>query len=133
MKKDFPKLYGSAPVLMVHDVVKTAEFYKDKLGFHFNRYWGEPPSFCILHKDQFSVIINKIDSEKALVKNDDVCKDFWDIYFWIEDVSVYYKYLVENDVPILQPLTDKPYGVREFEIKDCNGYNIAFGQELEEL
>jgi catechol 2,3-dioxygenase-like lactoylglutathione lyase family enzyme len=32
---------------VVDDVVKSAEYYRDVLGFSFNRYWGHPKqTFC---------------------------------------------------------------------------------------
>jgi len=30
---------------------KSAEYYRDVLGFSFNRYWGEPPCFVMLERD----------------------------------------------------------------------------------
>jgi hypothetical protein len=33
------QLKSVAPCLLVDDVVKTAEYYRDVLGFHFDRYW----------------------------------------------------------------------------------------------
>ena len=36
---------------VVDDVVKSAEYYRDVLGFSFNRYWGEPPCFVMLERD----------------------------------------------------------------------------------
>ena len=36
---------------LVDDVVKSAEYYRDVLGFSFNRYWGEPPCFVMLERD----------------------------------------------------------------------------------
>ena len=37
------KLFGIAPYLIVDDIFQSAAFYRDKLGFQFDRIWGEPP------------------------------------------------------------------------------------------
>ena len=42
------KFLGISPCFLVDDVVKSAEYYRDVLGFHFERYWGEPPCFVIV-------------------------------------------------------------------------------------
>jgi hypothetical protein len=42
------KLTASAPVLLVRDVVSAANHYRDALGFTYERFWGDPPSFVIL-------------------------------------------------------------------------------------
>ena len=34
------KLNSIAPHFLVPDVIASAEFYRDKLGFDFNPYWG---------------------------------------------------------------------------------------------
>jgi hypothetical protein len=39
--------FDIAPVFLVKDVVKSAEYYRDFLGFLFDRYWGDPPDFVL--------------------------------------------------------------------------------------
>jgi hypothetical protein len=41
------KIIGSAPILLVADVVASAAYYRDQLGFTCDRFWGEPPCFCM--------------------------------------------------------------------------------------
>ena len=36
--------WSIAPYFIVDDVVTTANYYRDQLGFHYERFWGEPPS-----------------------------------------------------------------------------------------
>jgi catechol 2,3-dioxygenase-like lactoylglutathione lyase family enzyme len=35
--------FNIAPNFIVPDVVKSSAFYRDKLGFVFDGYWGDPP------------------------------------------------------------------------------------------
>ncbi len=37
------KIISSAPVLLVADVVGSANWYRDKLGFSYDHMYGEPP------------------------------------------------------------------------------------------
>ena len=46
------RLTASAPVLLVKDVVAAADFYRDTMGFRYERFWGKPPSFVILKRDE---------------------------------------------------------------------------------
>ena len=39
-------MWTIAPYFIVDDVVETANFYRDKLGFSYERFWGDPPRFC---------------------------------------------------------------------------------------
>ena len=45
------KMKGAAPYFLVDDVFATAEFYRDFLGFTFNEFFGDPPSFTIVERD----------------------------------------------------------------------------------
>ena len=45
------KLNSVCVCFVVDDVVKSAEYYRDVLGFSFKRYWGEPPCFVMLERD----------------------------------------------------------------------------------
>ena len=49
---------------------------------------------------------------------------------FIDDVDAYYESIKEK-VSILWPLQDMSYGTREFGIKDCDGYNLAFAHKTE--
>jgi hypothetical protein len=42
---------------------------------------------------------------------------------------LYHQY-IERDVPIKEPIADKPWGLREFLVETPEGHRIKFGQEL---
>lgn len=52
------------------------------------------------------------------------------IYFFVPRIDEYY-YAVKDHVDVQWPLQDMSYGTREFGIKDCNGYHLAFAQDQE--
>lgn len=60
-------------------------------------------------------------------------QDLWDgavgcsgtFYFTVADVDGYFG-RVRDRVQLAWPLQDMPYGSREFGIRDCNGYGLAF-------
>ncbi|MBR7799745.1 VOC family protein [Undibacterium fentianense] len=49
------------------------------------------------------------------------------IYLTIDDIDDYFR-AVKEHVNIAWTLQDMPYGTREFAIRDCNGYYLAFVQ-----
>ncbi|NUU38088.1 VOC family protein [Pseudomonas sp. C2B4] len=49
------------------------------------------------------------------------------IYCAIKQVDRYYE-AVKDKAEIAWPLQDMPYGSREFGVRDCNGYYLAFAQ-----
>lgn len=51
------------------------------------------------------------------------------IYFTLADADRYFAE-IKDKVDIAWPLQDMPYGSREFGITDCNGYCLAFQQNM---
>lgn len=129
MKK--PKIIGSAPILLVKNVIGSANYYRDKLGFTYTRFWGEPPCFCILWRDNFHIMLSQAEDRKFIVPHYKAVEKMWNIYFWVDDVETFYKEMKERGAKIDYDLCDQPYGCREFGIQDLDGYDIAFGQNIE--
>ncbi len=125
------KIIGSAPVLLVADVVEAAHYYRDKAGFTFDRFWGDPPCFCILRRDNFHLMLREVDDTSMIVPRRKATGGLWDVYFWVDDVAALFSELEKRNVRIGSPLCDQPYGCREFGIRDLDDYEIAFGQDLE--
>ena len=61
------KLTSSAPVLFVRDVRASAEHYRDTMGFRFDRFYGEPPSFVILGRDGLHVMLKTASDHSAII------------------------------------------------------------------
>ena len=61
------KLVSSAPVLLVRDVNAAAEHYRDAMGFRFDRFYGDPPSFVILGRDGLHVMLKGASDPAATV------------------------------------------------------------------
>ncbi len=123
------KIIGSAPILLVKDVIASAKYYRDKVGFNYDFFWGEPLEFCILYRDGFHLMLKQVEDEKFIVPHHKAAKGMWNIYFWVDDVDKLHEELKSLGAKIDYELCDQPYGCREFGIQDLDGYDIAFGQE----
>jgi uncharacterized glyoxalase superfamily protein PhnB len=51
------------------------------------------------------------------------------IYFTVPDVDACHA-SISGKVALAWPLQDMPYGSREFGVVDCNGYTLAFQQQV---
>jgi len=124
--------WSVAPYFIVDDVVATANFYRDTLGFNYARMWGEPPCFTIVTRNGAAVMLSKFEQPGLMRPNSIADPDggAWDAYFWIDDADALYEEFGRKGVMIIQPICDQIYGCREFTIRDCNGYTLGFGQDL---
>jgi uncharacterized glyoxalase superfamily protein PhnB len=123
------KLYAIAPYFVVDDVIRSAEFYRDKLGFEFDQIWGEPPQFVIVHRDDVHIML-KSSSGQSHPNRSVHPNAVWDAYIWITDADALYEELKSRGVKIAREIEDMDYGCRDFDVEDDSGYILCFGQNL---
>tara|TARA_R110002020_G_scaffold86731_10_gene214143 strand:+ start:12038 stop:12427 length:390 start_codon:yes stop_codon:yes gene_type:complete len=124
------KLLAQAPVLLVSDVMTSVEFWKQKAGFAA-RLYGEPPHFAILRRDSVYVMLSQAPAGHSIVPYWKINDKLWNAYFWVDDAKALYEEFRQAGMPIDYHLGVQPYNVLEFGIQDPDGYDIAFGQDLE--
>jgi uncharacterized glyoxalase superfamily protein PhnB len=125
--------WSIAPYLVVDDVVATANFYRDVLGFEYDRLWNEPPSFCIVHRGGAAIMLAQFEVTGVMRPNRMVDPEggAWDAYVWIDDAKALYAEFKSRGVTIARDIGDRVYGCRDFDVEDCNGYRICFGQNID--
>lgn len=122
------QIQAVAPVLLVRDVGASANYFRDKLGFSYDRLWGEPPNFCMVRRDGHTVMLSQAPAGVKLIPHWRVVEQMWNVYFWVNDVEALYVEYKQSGARIDYQLGLKPYGVKEFGIQDLDGHDIAFGQ-----
>ena len=121
------KFSKMAPQFVVTDVVKTAEFYRDKLGFKILSYFLDPPVYAMVERDNVELHFGKADGD-TMQTNEAVRRGLGnDIYIWTEDLDALHKELIANNVEIVEGPVKRIYGSTEITIRDCNGFTIVFG------
>jgi predicted enzyme related to lactoylglutathione lyase len=125
--------WSIAPCFIVDDVVATANFYRDQLGFRYDRFWGEPPAFCMVSRAGIIIMLSQLPATGLMRPNSvaDAGGEVWDAYVWVENADALCEEFTARGVKIARPLCDQPYGNRDFDIEDCNGYRLCFGHDIQ--
>ena len=125
--------WSIAPYFIVDDVVATANYYRDKLGFGYERLWGEPPCFCMVRRNGVIIMLGQLEKSGVVRPNRVVDPEgaAWDAYIWVDNADTLSAEFKSKGVLIAREVCDQPYGCRDFEIDDSNGYRLCFGQDLE--
>jgi len=122
------KITAVAPVLLVKNLVAAADYYRDKLGFTYERLWGEPPDFCMVRRDGQTIMLSQVSGRHEIVPHWKVVSQMWNVYLWVDDVEAIYQEFVDRGAIIDYGLGIKDYGVKEFGVQDLDGHDIGFGQ-----
>ena len=122
------KITSSAPVLLVKDLLKSAAYWRDKLGFTDQKVFGHPPNFAMVKRDDFTVMLAQVEADKPFIPNWQIVEKMWDVYFWVDDVDTIYAEFQASGAIIDYSLYVAPHGVKEFGIQDLDDHDIAFGQ-----
>ena len=127
---------AAVPQFTVPDLIQTAEYYRDVLGFQIAGYWdGErvslvpetPPVFAIVWRDQVQVFFNRADQSKVRT---DRAQDAYDAYFRVTGIDALAEELRAGGAEILDGPEDRVYEQRELVIRDCNDLILCFGEAI---
>jgi len=112
------RLTALAPVLHVKDMPAALAYYRDKLGFNVTFSWKEPPRYVCLRLDDVSIHLNFYVPPAGPSHVAIFCKG----------VDALYAQFAARGVAITEPITNEPYGMREFVVTDLDGHRLVFGQ-----
>jgi predicted enzyme related to lactoylglutathione lyase len=124
--------WAVAPYFLVDDVVATANYYRDQLGFAYHRFWNVPPSFCMVERSGIVIMLAQPDQTGRMRPNRVVAPErgALDAYIWVDDADALCAEFRSRGVAIARDVRDEPYQCRDFEIDDCNGYRLCFGHPI---
>lgn len=123
------KLAAIAPQFLVTDVTKSAEWYRDKVGFEIGPYFEEPPVFVIVSRDGTRLMLSLAEGSRGGSNRPHKGVSI-DAYLWVEGVDALYAEFKGNGANVTLEPTDRFYGLREIEVTDPDGYVLCFGAPL---
>lgn len=116
-----------ATQFVVEDVVATAEYYRDVLGFQILGYFAEPPVYAMVARDGVEMHFGKADGRTADVSSTQYRRVGFDAYIWVDDIQALYDELAAYGAEIVEGPVKRVYESTEVVVKDCNGFTLVFG------
>jgi uncharacterized glyoxalase superfamily protein PhnB len=108
--------------LAVSDIPNALEFYTNKLRFQQAFTWGDPPTFAGVNLGTVQMFLTKGTPSPS--------SETGAAYFLVGDADQLYDFHRANGVEIAQALDDRPYGIRDYTVRDLYGYYLVFGHPL---
>jgi uncharacterized glyoxalase superfamily protein PhnB len=114
-------------MLETADIEATIDYYTRTLGFTLDATWPAegPKTWCRLVAGNV-VLMFMTPDEEARPRAPQITGQ---LYCYPPDVDALWRELRDR-VDVVWPLADWDHGMREFQIRDCNGYVLRFGQEI---
>lgn len=119
-----PTLQGIAPIVPVRDLDRSLPFYTDTLGFEL-RHHAPADAYALVARGEAGIILLGGADDPAL----DATANNISAYVWTDDLDALWAELAPRlEGRVRAPFT-QPYGMREFHVKDPDGFLLIFGQE----
>ena len=123
--------HAAVPQFTVSDLVRTAEYYRDVLGFQIQGYFWEPPVYSIVRRDSIAIHFGKADpnADANAAPNTPHREGSIDAYVWVDDVDALFDEMKARGANIVEPPTVREYRCYEMVIEDKFGFRLAFGMD----
>lgn len=119
-------LIESHCIFPTKDIIKTANFYEQKMGFKAVHYLkANEPHIC-LYRDTTEIILIKTNGQKV-IPNRDLYGYGYDAYFITKNQEELQEEMISSGVKIVRSLNDTDYNNKEFVVEDIDRRWIAFG------
>ena len=116
------QITSHATVLHVKNMAAALAYYRDKLGFTVSFTWEDPPRYVCLCLGDAAIHLNAYVPPAGPAH---VC-------IFCKGIDALYTQLIERGVNIVEPIADRPYGMRDFAVTDPDGHRLDFGQGISE-
>ena len=112
-------------ILAVKNLQESLDYYVGKLKFEETDSYGNPKYYAAIKRDDCEIIalLHQPGFPGPTATNSS-------LVFYSSDIDTLYNEFVTAGVAIDEPIDDKEYMMREFRIKDPNGYLIVFQQPI---
>ncbi|MBV7336054.1 VOC family protein [Chloroflexi bacterium TSY] len=109
-------------VIAVNDLMKSAEYYRDVLGFTIQEIGDDGWRFLV--KDACTIMAGHCPDA---IPPKELGDHSYFAYIDVDGIDEYFEQVQANGGNVLQKLADKPWGMREFAIETIDGHRIMFG------
>lgn len=122
-------IFGTvAPQFVVDDVVATAAYYRDALGFEMTDAFLDPPVHIVMTRGQSQIFLAQA-KDASGTSNRRLKPVAIDAYFRVRGLDALASQFAERGVVVIEGPTTRVYSVREIVIEDCNGFVLVFGED----
>jgi uncharacterized glyoxalase superfamily protein PhnB len=119
------QILSSNPVLAVHDLARSAAWYRDVPGCEIRD--AEPGNWTFCRSGAIDIMLGRCPEAMPASELGD---HSYVAYLRVDDVAAFHTRAVNSGAEILKPPTDEPWGMREFGVRSPGGHRFMLGQPV---
>ncbi|MDI3320893.1 VOC family protein [Pinibacter soli] len=120
-------LHSAVPVISTNDVQKALSFYINIPSLTLDSEYGEPVVYAGVKSGDVEIYFSYGLDIASLIKEQKICPE---IFIWVSDTDKLFQKHLADGVNIIEPISDRAWGARQYVVKDINGYHLKFAQPI---
>ena len=120
------EVLNSNPVLAVHDLARSAAWYRDVLGCETRD--PDPGNWTFCRSGAIDFMLGRCPDAMPASNLGD---HSYVAYLRVDDLRAFYDRALDAGAEILKPPTDEPWGMREFAVRSPDGHRFTLGQKTQ--
>jgi len=112
---------AAVPVIATADVSSTVRYFEQTLGFQQQWTWGDPPVYAGVKAGSAILYITHDPDTAAAIKERRLAPD---VFLWVNQHRA-------RNADIVEELTARPWGVRQYVVREPNGYHLKVAESYE--
>lgn len=110
------KVKGLSPILSVPDIQAAVDYYVRVLGFELDWLYGDPPVHGAVRRDSVQIQLSRNPALALGSRN----------FVFVESAEPFHAIHRANGAEIVSPIENKPWGMREYTVRDPWGNELRF-------
>jgi catechol 2,3-dioxygenase-like lactoylglutathione lyase family enzyme len=115
----------AVPVISTPDVASTLAYWERTLGFERQWSWGDPPVYAGIKAGGAMIYVNHDPEFTFAIEERHLAPD---IFLWVSNIDEVYATHQAQGAEILEELKVRPWGVRQYVVREPNGYHLKIAE-----
>jgi uncharacterized glyoxalase superfamily protein PhnB len=119
--------HSAVPVIATEDVAASVDYFVRKLGFDSDFRWGDPPVYAGVRAGEVEIYFTHDPATSRAIRERGLAPD---LFLWVNDVDDIYARHRANGAEIVEDLAERPWGARQYVVREPNGYHLKIAQAV---
>ena len=120
-------IHSTVPVISTNDIQKAVTYYTEVLGFLPDFEYGDPVVYAGVKSGEAEIYFTHEPEQARLIIEKEMHPE---IFIWISDADKLFETHTKNGAEIVEHLADRPWGAKQYIIREINGYHLKFAQPI---